>query len=1002
MSEQWIGRLIGQRYQVTSWIGQSAVGEVFEAVDTKHSNEKVALKVLSHPAILRPDQWGYLQRRFQEEARINLKLNGHPHIVEIKGCNAEGETPYLVMERLGVPPLAGSYLSTVLKQEGSLPLDRFFHLALQICDGLSYAHSFEGEVDGIPIHGIVHRDIKPDTIFVIQDPEQGEIVKITDFGIAKLLSDLSYNLGTQVFGFVGTLSHASPEQMRGDGLDPRSDIYSLGIVFYECLTGQLPLQPETDSFAGWYEAHLHLAPRSFASAGITHLPSALEKLILSCLAKDPVDRPHSIQTLVNQMRDILRPPISFNSRATEILPRQYLPQAPEKEKKSPSTERPRFDRKSSTPQLALIGKGRYQVIRSLGAGGMGEVYLALDTLLNKQVAVKVMSTSSSVDKQSLLKRFQREIAISAKLTSPNVVQITDFGTTEEEGGKPFYVMEYLQGQTLGQLLANKGKLHWSQCLRIAIQVCSGLSEAHDQGVAHRDLKPDNIFLVPSTLGELVKILDFGIAKIVDDSEDGTKLTRLTVEGTFIGTLRYASPEQCGFYRVSVDQRTDIYSLGVILYEMLTGSNPFNIQIESPKSRNLQWLDAHLRTEPIPLLNQPGGADLPPELEPIVMRCLNKNPEDRFSSIRELEQALQAIRKKDSTGIIPLPQTPTLGGQPPTVYIPLEPTEKNAPPRAPRGEPPLGGSYPQKSRKSFWFAVPPLLLICVLAAGLRFTWVKASPEKRILLQWCMGQTGSNPKDQGTIEAIVVAANLQCRSLLFASDPKITDLDLFNQDPPIESLTPLSSLTSLKTLNLADNQVSDLTPLQPLTSLTTLNLTNNRIRDLSPLRTLTALTTLNVGNWREDPDTTLEGCPPITESNHIEDISPLASLRQLKELDLRCNPVKTLEPLAHLENLETLNLRNNQITVIPPLPRLRHLKILDLGNTLPPGPHNNRIVQVDALASLPQLEDLDLSNNVIEYAAPLASLTTLQRLVLIGNPLIDGCPFPKNPEKCEIGI
>lgn len=1016
MSEQWIGQLIGQRYRITGWIGRSAVAEVFEAVDTRHPSEKVALKILSHPAILRPDQWDYLQRRFREEARISLQLNGHPHIIEVKGCNTEGETPYLVMELLGVPPFAGTYLSTLLKQEGLLSLDRFFHLGLQICAGLYHAHSFQGEVDGIKIQGVIHRDIKPETIFVLQDPEQGETIKIVDFGIAKLVSDVSYNLGTQVFGFVGTLSHASPEQLRGDTLDQRADIYSLGIVFYECLTGQLPLQPETDSFAGWYEAHNYLSPRSFASVGITHLSPALEKLVLSCLAKDPSGRPDSIQILVKQMTDILMsqpPPASV----TEVLPRQRLSKDQERAKKTPvansSTERRPFDRKSSTPQLSTIGKGRYQVLQSLGGGGMGEVYLALDTHLNKQVAVKVMTANSSVDMQGLIKRFQREIAVSAKLTSPNVVQITDFGTTEAEGGNPFYVMEYLQGQTLGQLLTERSKLPLSQCLRIAIQVCSGLAEAHDHGVAHRDLKPDNIFLVPSTLGELVKILDFGIAKIVNHSEDEKKLTNLTVEGTFLGTLRYASPEQCGLYKVSVDQRTDIYSLGIILYEMLTGSNPFNIEIHSQKS-NIRWLDAHVRTEPIPLRHQPGAANLPPELETIVMQCLSKYPEQRFGSIRELEQALQQVWKKDpgrtASGTERLSQPPV--GQPETIPAATLDTRLESAHRV-KGRDllrdPTGSvtqsdePKPKKDPKGFWITLSFLLLICSLIGAVRYAWVKSSPEKKILLQWCMGQKGSDPKDQNTIEAIVVAANLHCRAVFFESDPKITDLNLFSES--IESLTPLASLTSLKTLNLADNQVRDLTPLQTLTSLTTLHLTNNRIRDISPLRTLNSLTTLTLGNWREDPAKSyLKGCPPINESNQIEDISPLESLTQLKDLDLGCNPIKTIDSLIKLENLETLNLRNNQIAVIPPLTRLRSLKTLDLGNTQPPGPTSNRIVQVDGLANLPHLEELDLSNNAIQDSSPLSSLTTLKKLILIGNPLNDPtCPVPDpSGTICEIGI
>lgn len=270
---------------------------------------------------------------------------------------------------------------------------------------------------------------------------------------------------------------------------------------------------------------------------------------------------------------------------------------------------------------------------------MGEVYQAADTTLGRQVAVKILTTCTSGEdliNQSLIKRFQREVAVCAPLTHPNVVQVTDMDLTPE--GLPFYVMEYLQGQTLGQVMEQEGPLDLERVLRILIQVCEGLKGAHHNGVVHRDLKPDNVFLIPGVLGEWVKILDFGIAKVI--REDRPDQTQLTGMGYFVGTYRYASPEQC-LEGMPIDQRTDIYSLGAVMYEMISGTNPFGITDDSARS-TYRWLESHVRVKPYPLRQHPDCRGVPPLLEQAVMRCLEKVAEDRFPSIDELEQCLKQI------------------------------------------------------------------------------------------------------------------------------------------------------------------------------------------------------------------------------------------------------------------------------------------------------------------------------------------------------------------------
>lgn len=297
----------------------------------------------------------------------------------------------------------------------------------------------------------------------------------------------------------------------------------------------------------------------------------------------------------------------------------------------------------------LLGdRQRYRLDKRIAVGGMGEIFLAMDTVLSKQVALKLLKTTL-VESEELGKRFEREVALCVALKSNHIVEVSDYGVMAE--GYPFFVMEYLRGQSLGQLLRQNQRLPLERTVNLISQVCDGLQLAHtgvplwrDNATAieqikvvHRDLKPDNIFLVPTAQGELVKILDFGIAKIREAEAEHSGLTN-----TFLGTVHYAAPEQ--FYiEKDLDERADIYSLGVILYEMLSGTDPFGLgfNINGRSINNISWASAHKFKPPVPLQVQPGLGQLSPELEAVVMRCLQKVPDERFASVGELKQALQA-------------------------------------------------------------------------------------------------------------------------------------------------------------------------------------------------------------------------------------------------------------------------------------------------------------------------------------------------------------------------
>lgn len=298
----------------------------------------------------------------------------------------------------------------------------------------------------------------------------------------------------------------------------------------------------------------------------------------------------------------------------------------------------------------FVGDGnRYRLDELLGGGGMGDVFLAMDTRLGKPVALKLLKESLAIANDTdLRERFEKECSICAALKSPHIVQVTDYGVTSE--GYPFFVMEYLQGQTLGDLMASKPRLPVDRACNIMSQVCDGLRLAHTGvtfwdtktgtseqiKIVHRDLKPANIFLVPTALGELAKVIDFGIAKIHFLQNEYASTT-----GMFMGTCHYAPPEQ---FTVAgeIDERADIYSLGMMLYEMLCGVDPFGFDFKNNRVSNDNWLTAHARKIPFPMRSQPGCEDLPASLEAIVMRCLEKKPSDRFASVTELNDALRSV------------------------------------------------------------------------------------------------------------------------------------------------------------------------------------------------------------------------------------------------------------------------------------------------------------------------------------------------------------------------
>jgi len=305
------------------------------------------------------------------------------------------------------------------------------------------------------------------------------------------------------------------------------------------------------------------------------------------------------------------------------------------------------------PKLGLLLLGRYRIVRKLGEGGMGAVYEGQHELIGKRLAIKCLHAQFATNPE-IVERFYREAQAATSVGNEHIIEVTDVGTFDD--GSPFIVMEFLEGIELAKLIEREASLSISRLVHIVTQVCSALSAAHARGIVHRDMKPENVFLIRrGNDSDFVKVLDFGVSKVRDasDSMGGHALTRT---GMAIGTPYYMPPEQAQGVR-DLDHRADIYAVGVILYQALTGHLPFDA--ESYPALLLKIVSE--RPAPLRVFRN----DLPEALESVVLKAMARDRKERFQTVEELAEALQrfavlqtmpseaAMRR---TGVSAIPQT----------------------------------------------------------------------------------------------------------------------------------------------------------------------------------------------------------------------------------------------------------------------------------------------------------------------------------------------------------
>lgn len=412
-------------------------------------------------------------------------------------------------------------------------------------------------------------------------------------------------------------------------------------------------------------SHLSNEPRAVVAAPL-HSEQAVEA---SQEALAPVDLPRFES---GDSDPAASPPVS----SPVASPPPLTPQTPDVAREPSNPPPPSVAVVSSPGEMLLKGgpddtfigelvDGRYRVLRLLGVGGIGLVYLCRHELLEKPVALKVLR-AEYVLHEDLNARFLNEARAASAIKSPRIVDTLDVGTLPN--GAPYFVMEYVEGETLAALLDREGSMSLPRALDVVHQLAEGLEAAHAAGVVHRDLKPENVFLAQQADGLFAKIFDFGIAKVARARK------RLTYAGAVFGTPHYMSPEQAR--GDEVDARSDLYALGVMLFEMVTGRVPFDG--EDP----LAVMSQHVDRVP-PLMGSMTHRSIPADLEAIVARCLAKDPRDRYATAGELLRDIDALpaadlaapdsaRKVPESATIAAARLPSLSSRPETLHAHVVP------------------------------------------------------------------------------------------------------------------------------------------------------------------------------------------------------------------------------------------------------------------------------------------------------------------------------------------
>ena len=599
-----IGRQLGN-FRIERLLGRGGMALVYYGWDVK-LERPVAVKVID----ARYQDSPAYAARFVREARTVATWR-HENIIQIYYADEQDELYYFVMEYVDGLDLGG-LLSQYAREGELVPHDDVLRMGRAIASALDYAHQ----------KGVVHRDVKPSNVMIAGD---GRVV-LTDFGLA-----MDVQIGTLGEAF-GSPRYIAPEQaLRSADAVPQSDLYSLGVILYEMLTGVVPFDdPSSTSVAVQHLTQPPPPPREINP----NLCEEIEAVLLKALSKSPDERYQTGAGLLDALEAALQtsqpapvepgelPPLPAGVVRSAARPLSF-PGMPVDEKVAShlqASAKPVSPRDSSSPAKdSLLGRklDEYRLEALLGKGGMAGVYRGLDVRLKRYVAIKVIDSPLRSDSEYVV-RFEHEARAFAQLEHPHIVRLYHYG---EADGLLYMAMQYIDGADLGTVLANYREdqefIEPEEASRIIREICLALDYVHSQGVIHRDIKPSNIML--DKQGRAI-LTDFGLAL----------LTELGTRGEIFGSPHYIAPEQV-ISSANVVPQSDLYAVGVILYEMFTGE--FVFDAENP----LDMAMLHMTEPPRPPREL--RPDISPEVEEVILKALAKEPEERYQSGAELADAL---------------------------------------------------------------------------------------------------------------------------------------------------------------------------------------------------------------------------------------------------------------------------------------------------------------------------------------------------------------------------
>jgi serine/threonine-protein kinase len=578
---------------------------------------------------------GSFLARFLDEARVQAQLN-HPGVAQVlEAATDENGEPYTVVEYVEGRSLA-DVRQRAVQLGARIGWPEAVALIIEMGQALSHVHE-RAATDGSPL-GIVHRDLSPQNVMV---GYAGEL-KLIDFGTARGQNRRCHTVAGVVFAKPG---YVAPEVARQQVGDARIDVYAMGVMLWELCAGKRLLSGEPQKHLEEVAAGNFHIPELVPIRGI---PKALDEIIQKLCANDPDDRYVSAGVAASELAKVLATaPAGKNGERSvrariAVLMSTLWKDEPARSRAEfarllrdsrdlrKQTETPAAGqameaaRKAATEEDPNVLAGTpYRLLDKIGEGASGEVFEAEHMELGRKLAVKVLAPAHA-SAHDAIERFRREARAIANLSHPNLVHLHDFGKSLD--GRIFIAMELLKGHTLDK--REDKVISWQKAAKIGIDVLRALQVAHAAGIVHRDLKPQNLFITEQ--GQL-KLLDFGVAMATGESAADEGSERQKGFAVF-GTPEYMAPEQVA--GETIDCRCDLYALGCVLYELVTGAPPFD------GSSSVVVMGKQLRETPVPPHVRANGREIPDAIEGVIMRAIRKSPSTRYSHALEMKKALE--------------------------------------------------------------------------------------------------------------------------------------------------------------------------------------------------------------------------------------------------------------------------------------------------------------------------------------------------------------------------